>query len=173
MPACASTQNSSQVDTTRINDLIDGARNQLRTNINIADSLARAAYALLPPSGYDTQRVQCLILLSYCNGRAGSSTEGFSQCRRAIALSEALGDKSLLSRAYNQLYLLYFQEGTYDSATLAAERSLSLAGEVGLTAMLARGHQNFGILASVRGNHANAAPFPGRCDGIFVLLHRG
>lgn len=156
MPSCASAQISSHFDTARVNKLVHDARAQLRTNINVADSLARAAYALLPPSGYDGQRVNCLILLSYCNGRTGSSQEGFSQCRRAIALSETLGDKGLLSQAYNQLYLLYFQEGTYDSATLAAERSLSLAGEIGLTTMLARGHQNFGILASVTGNHAGA-----------------
>lgn len=143
-------------DTAGINDLVRRAQGLLRTDIHLADSLARTAYALLPSSGYDEGLVNCLLLLSYTNSRAGSNEEGFAQCREAIEISERIDDRKLISRSYNQLYLLYFQEGKYDSATLAAERSLSIAREIMFTNMMARGEQNFGVLNSVRGNHATA-----------------
>ncbi|MBX3239153.1 MAG: tetratricopeptide repeat protein [Chitinophagaceae bacterium] len=142
-------------DTARINTLIRLAEGYLRTDIALADSLANEAYQLLPESGYDEALANCLLLLSYTGSSTGAR-EGFSQCRKAISISEDIKDKKLLSRSYNQLYLLYYQKGDYDSATLAAERSLAIAREINFKNMLARGHQNFGILNSIKGRHTAA-----------------
>lgn len=150
------TGTDNMADTARINTLIRLADSNLRTDIELADSLANEAYSLLPRSGYDEALANCLLLLSYTSSSTGESSEGFGHCRKAISISEAIKDKKLVSRSYNQLYLLYYQKGDYDSAAIAAERSLTIAREINFIPMLARGHQNFGILNSIKGHHIAA-----------------
>lgn len=150
------TETGNTADTAEINTLIRLAESYLRTDIELAGSLAREAYSLLPPSGYDEALANCLLLLSYTSSSAGAYGEGFGHCRKAISISEAIKDKKLISRSYNQLYLLYYHKGDYDSAAHAAERSLTIAREINFKPMLARGHQNFGILNSVKGHHTAA-----------------
>lgn len=158
-------------DTARINTLIRRAKSYLRTDINLADSLAREAYDLLQKSGPGEGLADCLIILAYVNGSTGAYQEGFEYCREAIRLSEDSGDKELISQAYNQLYLLHYQNGNFDSATVAAEKSFSIAGEINFKSMLARGHQNFGILNSVRGNHTVAIENFLKSEAYYRELH--
>lgn len=143
-------------DTARINTLIKTAQKKLRSDISLSDSLVREAFELSEKSGYVQGVANSLIILSYISSNKGASNDGFDLCRRAIKISEDLKDGKLISQSYNQLYLLYYQDGNYDSATLAAEKSLAVATEINFLNMMARGHQNFGILNSVKGNHTTA-----------------
>ncbi|PVD49506.1 hypothetical protein DC498_24585 [Terrimonas sp.] len=149
-------ETANKADTASVDTLIQLAESYLRTDIKLADSLAKEAYNLLPKSGYNEILANCLLLMSYTSSTNGAHAEGFEYCRKAISISETIKDKQLISRSYNQLYLLHYQKGNYDSATLAAEQSLTIAKEINFQTMLARGHQNFGILNSIKGRYAAA-----------------
>lgn len=143
-------------DTTQVNRLIREAKTAIKVDLNISDSLARTAFDLANRLGYRAGQAGSLIVLSYVNSSQSAYDEGFQLCRQAIEISQALADDRLLCESYNQLYLLYYQKGMYDSATWAAETSMAIARELDYRVMLARGHQNFGILKSIKGDHAGA-----------------
>ena len=143
-------------DTASVNALIAEARKYTRTDIRRADSLVNRAMTLLDDMDHPEGLASCLIVMSYIKLKSGDLALGFEYEARATRISEDVGDAKLIADSYNQRYLLYFQRGDYDSAAMAAERSLTAAESVGYNTMIARGHQNFGILNSIKGNHSKA-----------------
>jgi len=99
---------------------------------------------------------QCLASLPVgANMESGySDSEGL--CRELMGEIREIEDLEMLSRTYNRLYLLLYNDGNFDNATVAAEKSFSIAEEINYVEMLARGHQNFAILNSVRGRYVLA-----------------
>src|SRR5690606_857115 len=125
-------------------------------DVSIADSLASETYRRVNAMDYPQGLAACLILMSEIKVRTGDLNTGFDYGFRAIRISEQIKDLQLASEAYSQLYLLYFQEGDYDTAAIAAEKSMAIAEAIHHKTMLGRGHQNLGILNSIKGHHSKA-----------------
>ena len=66
------------------------------------------------------------------------------------------GDRSAIRRATNLVGAARFEMGDLDDAELAFESALNLGREDGDDLLLARAMNNLGMIANVRGRHANA-----------------
>lgn len=146
----------SAIDTTRINILLELAVLYLRDNSNKADSLANVAYIESRKAKFLNGEIRSIVYLGNIKSYQGDEKAGEEYCLSALHLSDSLKNKKLLSECYNLVYLLLYRKGEYDSATTAAEMSMSFAESSRYKEMLARGNQNLGILNSIKGNHTQA-----------------
>lgn len=126
------------------------------SNDELAENLSREAFNLLSELNSEAPLVSCTEVM---NDSSAASGEDLEKCQSAIQILEEHEDKELISLIYNDLYLLFYHDGDYDSATLAAEKSLEIAEEINYTEMLGRGNQNFGVLNSVQGRYPEAVQF--------------
>ncbi len=125
-------------------------------NAGTPESIAREVYDHLSDIDHPEGAVYCFTNLETGQFSMNSNEEVFEKCREALKFIEDLQDQELISQSYNQLYLIYYNLGDFNTATLAAERSLAIAEELHYLDMMARGQQNFGILNSVRGRYLAA-----------------
>jgi signal transduction histidine kinase/DNA-binding response OmpR family regulator len=125
-------------------------------NAGTPESIARQVYDHLSDIDHPEGAVYCFNNLDSGQISLSSNEEVFEKCREGLEIIEDLQNQELISQSYNQLYLIYYNLGDFNTATLAAERSLAIAEELHYLDMMARGQQNFGILNSVRGRYLAA-----------------
>ena len=135
-----------------------------QTNEEKAERLSKEAFTLLTETGHENPLNRCFNDVSGdnqlpSNQESDSFVSIANRCQNAIQILEEHDDMELISLIYNDLYLLFYHDGDYDSATLAAEKSLDIAKEINYTEMQGRGNQNFGILNSVQGRYPEAVEF--------------
>ena len=103
--------------------------------------------------------VDCLQKIPLAINSTPHSDGQDEYCTKAITIIVDIEEPELVSLTYNQLYLLFYNDGNFDSATIAAEKSLSIADKIEFLEMQARGNQNFAILSSVKGRYVKAIEY--------------
>lgn len=135
------------------------ATNQSDNQEEQSEKISKEIYKLLSEIKDPEVLAECLEKLPGGDAAVNSSVEEREVgefCDRTQRILQDIGTRKLLSRVYNRLYLLYYNDGDFDSATIAAEKSLSIAEEADFLEMMARGEQNFAILNSVQGRYTTA-----------------
>jgi signal transduction histidine kinase/DNA-binding response OmpR family regulator len=120
------------------------------------DSLARLIYHRLSDINHPDAPELCFEESNSEYASLQTKDDIVEKCREALKIADELQDRKFISQTYNQLYLIYYNIGNFEVATIAADRSLAIAEELHYLDMMARGQQNFAILNSVRGRYLAA-----------------
>ena len=78
--------------------------------------------------------------------------------RRALEISERIGDQAGMSASYHQLGMLAQLRGDYDAAEPLYRRSLEISERIGDQAGMSTSYHQLGMLAQDRGDYAAAEP---------------
>jgi signal transduction histidine kinase/DNA-binding response OmpR family regulator len=154
-----------------LSKLKGNGEDQSRYSDTSPDSLARLIYHRL--SDVDHPDVPELCFKESGSEYASTQTKDVivEKCLEALNIVDDLQDRKFISQTYNQLYLIYYNIGNFDVATMAAERSLAIAEELHYLDMMARGQQNFAILNSVRGRYLAAIEHFLRSEEYYLDLN--
>ena len=115
----------------------------------------RAELDVKTPSLYDTTAANILSELSsaYWNINPDTAMYYTNQC---LTLSEQIGYKKGIGRAYNSMGVIQFNKSEYLSALEFQEKSLKYGEESGDTKGIARALNNMGIVYQYMGNYTEA-----------------
>ena len=90
--------------------------------------------------------------------------------RRALEISERIGDQASMANSYGQLGILAQQRGDYDAAEPLYRRALEISERIGDQASMARIYHQLGRLAQLRGDYDAAEPLSRRALEIFERI---
>ena len=107
------------------------------------------------PSLYDTTAANILNDLSaaYWNSNPDSATYYSNQC---LTLSEQIGYKKGIGKAYNSMGVIHFNKSDYLSALDFYKKSMEYGEESGDTKTIARNLNNMGVVYQYMGNYTEA-----------------
>ena len=146
-------------DTARVNILNELSGLYARSDLNHADSLVKEAYLLLQNIDYPKGKINNLNQLSYIKSSLGKYEEALSYAKKAIELSEILGDKQLIAQSFDQEFMVFFRKGENVEASVSAEKANNIAQEIGDKNLIAKSYDNLGILRAMKGQHSEAIEY--------------
>jgi len=116
---------------------------------------SKAELKIASPSLYDTTAVN--IIFSFCNFyRANNPDKTLDYANQALSLSEQIGFKKGIAKAYFTMSAVTYSTGDYLSGLEYANKSLKIAEEIGDKKGIASSHNTLGLLYIELGNYSEA-----------------